>query len=109
MCLSSSSSSAISSEQLDEEEEGEFYDFSSSAEDEDLEAEDSEEVSRLIADTSDEEDLSPEQLAAEDEEGEGRFGCMMTSGNADSGRIWSMLIYGLPVVVALYFRRRRKA
>ena len=66
-------------------------------------------VSDLVADEPDGEDLSPEQLAAEDEEGEGRFGCMMTSGNADSGRIWSMLIYGLPVVVALYFRRRRKA
>jgi len=74
-----------------------------------LVSEEADQASELVADAPDGEDLSPEQLAAEDEEGEGRFGCMMTSGNADSGRIWSMLIYGLPVVVALYFRRRRKA
>jgi len=111
MCISSSSSSAISSEQLDQEEEGQFYDFSSSTEEKNVQ--DSEEASPLIANAPDKQDLSSEQAnTADGDKGEGRFGCMMTSGRMDSGEIGSMaVIYGLPILAVIYMKiriRRRR-
>ncbi len=74
-------------------------------------SEEAEQASELIADAPDGEDLSPEQLAAEDEdEGESRFGCMVTSGKMDSGEIGSLAaFYGLPLVVAIYLKRRSRS
>ena len=52
-------------------------------------------------------DLNPEDVAGEEEEG--RFGCMMTSEKVDPAGLWSMLvIYGLPVGVIWWLKKRSK-
>ena len=83
----------------------------SAEEDYELSQEDSafEEQSESEIETNESAQDASEEFADNDEDEEGRFGCMMTSGKADPAGIWSMaVIYGLPVVFIALRRASRK-